>query len=214
MGESDAPDAPSGWYPKPDEPGVERFWDGSAWTEQTRLTSPPPQAAIVAGDSLRKARLKAGGWLLLVVALLAAIFAVTFLVQNKDNAASSDYVTSDENPGPAPSSKPSLADSLDSTFAEAGLEVVESGETYFQFAPDGEFTCGYYACQPIYIYSVSGCSGGFYVKVDLLTAEGTPVGWTNAISASVQPNEMVSVMLEDVQGIGQSMRVSEINCMF
>lgn len=24
---------PAGWYPAPDEPGTQRYWDGSSWTE-------------------------------------------------------------------------------------------------------------------------------------------------------------------------------------
>jgi hypothetical protein len=35
---------PAGWYPANDSPGIERFWDGQAWTEQTRRAGgePPP----------------------------------------------------------------------------------------------------------------------------------------------------------------------------
>lgn len=35
--------APAGWYP--DGTGNERFWDGSAWTEQLRVPATPPPAA-------------------------------------------------------------------------------------------------------------------------------------------------------------------------
>jgi hypothetical protein len=31
-----APTPPSGWYPAPDTPGQERYWDGQAWTDQLR----------------------------------------------------------------------------------------------------------------------------------------------------------------------------------
>ena len=46
--------APAGWYPQPD--GTERFWDGSAWTEQIRAAAPPagavpPPPAGVGGES-------------------------------------------------------------------------------------------------------------------------------------------------------------------
>lgn len=41
--------ADSGWYPDPSTPGSERYWDGAAWTAQTRPSGqaaapvPPPQ---------------------------------------------------------------------------------------------------------------------------------------------------------------------------
>ena len=37
---------PAGWYPANDRPGIERYWDGQAWTDQSRTVdgqpSPPP----------------------------------------------------------------------------------------------------------------------------------------------------------------------------
>lgn len=34
--------APSGWYGDPANPGAERFWDGTQWTEHTRAPAAPP----------------------------------------------------------------------------------------------------------------------------------------------------------------------------
>ena len=31
---------PAGWYPDPNAPGTERFWDGNNWTQQTRAQTP------------------------------------------------------------------------------------------------------------------------------------------------------------------------------
>lgn len=31
---ADQPRPPAGWYPDPDQPVTQRYWDGSAWTEQ------------------------------------------------------------------------------------------------------------------------------------------------------------------------------------
>jgi hypothetical protein len=32
---------PAGWYPDPDVPGGERYWDGVAWSEHRRAGAPP-----------------------------------------------------------------------------------------------------------------------------------------------------------------------------
>lgn len=34
-------DAPKGWYPNPEDPLTERWWDGYRWTDATRPASPP-----------------------------------------------------------------------------------------------------------------------------------------------------------------------------
>ena len=31
---------PAGWYPDPNSPGTERYWDGNNWTQQTRAQAP------------------------------------------------------------------------------------------------------------------------------------------------------------------------------
>ena len=36
-----------GWYPDPDLPDQQRYWDGAAWTEQRRPPEPLTQAAAV-----------------------------------------------------------------------------------------------------------------------------------------------------------------------
>jgi hypothetical protein len=38
---------PSGWYPDPDGKPADRYWDGDAWTEQTRPATAPRPAATV-----------------------------------------------------------------------------------------------------------------------------------------------------------------------
>ncbi|MXG88500.1 OB-fold protein [Nocardioides flavescens] len=39
---SNSSGTPSGWFPDSSNPNQERFWDGSAWTEQTRPRGPQP----------------------------------------------------------------------------------------------------------------------------------------------------------------------------
>lgn len=43
---SDQP--PQGWYPNPEDGSQERFWNGSAWTTETRALAPSPPPAPLA----------------------------------------------------------------------------------------------------------------------------------------------------------------------
>ena len=42
---------PAGWYPDPQNPGQQRYWDGSAWAAAAPSAPPVPAAASVAGQT-------------------------------------------------------------------------------------------------------------------------------------------------------------------
>lgn len=48
-------DTPAGWYPNPENPRTERWWDGNNWTDHTRNASvpnpPPPSYASSAATT-------------------------------------------------------------------------------------------------------------------------------------------------------------------
>jgi hypothetical protein len=46
MSESGA--SPAGWYPDTSSPGAERWWDGTRWGTETRVSAPPVAAGYVA----------------------------------------------------------------------------------------------------------------------------------------------------------------------
>lgn len=37
---------PAGWYPDPQNPAAQRYWDGTAWTQQTTAPGAPPAPAV------------------------------------------------------------------------------------------------------------------------------------------------------------------------
>jgi hypothetical protein len=48
---------PAGWYPDPQQPGQQRYWDGSAWTEATQpggpaAPPPPPMGGYAAPQQM------------------------------------------------------------------------------------------------------------------------------------------------------------------
>ncbi len=42
---ADDPHVPAGWYPDPENPGQQRYWDGAAWGPAGVAPSPPPVPA-------------------------------------------------------------------------------------------------------------------------------------------------------------------------
>lgn len=73
-----------GWYLDPQGAAVERYWDGSVWTEHRRAPKGGSQPSTPAGTGFKKLWLglsDAGrGWI--VIALIAAIIAVVVAVSN------------------------------------------------------------------------------------------------------------------------------------
>jgi uncharacterized RDD family membrane protein YckC len=58
---------PEGWYPDPSgAPGVNRWWTGSHWSEQTQIAPPPPPSSWLRPSEphLASYGLRLGGWLL------------------------------------------------------------------------------------------------------------------------------------------------------
>ena len=56
---SGSTETPAGWYPDPDEPGRQRYWDGQTWTEhvdEATAAEASAAAATATGDGARAAR--------------------------------------------------------------------------------------------------------------------------------------------------------------
>lgn len=128
----------------------------------------------------------------------------------------SEATTASPSAKPQPTSAASEEDMRDRFFESEGWAVAEHGETYVRFATAEDYaasggSCGYYDCLDVILFSQSGCPTGFYVRADIL-AGGTPVDWTNGFSPSALAGETVVLRLEDVGGMGDSFRLSEVTC--
>ncbi|MFF2633487.1 hypothetical protein ACFVR6_11445 [Microbacterium sp. NPDC058021] len=160
-------------------------------------------------------RRRALAWCFLVLAIGAIAVAVVLGSQTRDDEAAprdraSEPATQNDVVADPPPKTP--AQRLDEAAAAEGWQVVESGELYIKAAEPDTFTCGSYPCLWYTVQSTSGCESGVYVKADIMH-DGHAVAWTNAITPSISGGEAVSVMLEDVQGVGSQFRLSEVSCM-
>ncbi|GAA2308739.1 DUF2510 domain-containing protein [Streptomyces kunmingensis] len=81
---------PPGWYPDPHAPATERWWDGTAWTQDRRQPAPTAFAPPAAAPPPRKpggGRGKAVAVVATGVALVAAIVAGVVVVVSDDGGA-------------------------------------------------------------------------------------------------------------------------------
>ncbi|MDR0416441.1 MAG: DUF2510 domain-containing protein [Propionibacteriaceae bacterium] len=113
---------PANWYPDPDAPGVERWWDGQQWTAHTRPAAPPavpPAPAPAAPRPVKKPKplvKRVWFWLLIVVALFVIIGVVNSLGgSDKPSPAATGDPTAQADDGEAP---PDAAPARDNSTAE------------------------------------------------------------------------------------------------
>ena len=62
---------PAGWYPDPQMPATQRYWDGKQWTHNVSPMPPPTQpatdAAPAVAQSLDSTTLVTSGWVMAVL---------------------------------------------------------------------------------------------------------------------------------------------------
>lgn len=86
-------DIPAGWYPDPEGHPADRYWDGSAWTLDTRpqAPSPPKLAGAPAAPpaAQRRPHSRAGVWVAVasLVVLLVAVGGYALHRKQVDDAA-------------------------------------------------------------------------------------------------------------------------------
>jgi hypothetical protein len=83
---SAAASAPMGWYTDPDRPGMQRFWDGTWWTEdRAPLVAPAFQPSRGHGSSKYGIKDNVVYWVGVGLARLAALFIAGVFVLNAVN---------------------------------------------------------------------------------------------------------------------------------
>ena len=75
---------PAGWYPDPEAPGQNRYWDGAGWTEQRQAaelpvspSAPPPGAVVEAPQTVYVQGPKNGmGLASLIIGCIGIVFGI------------------------------------------------------------------------------------------------------------------------------------------
>lgn len=106
---------------------------------------------------------------------------------------------------------------LDERFTSGAVgevfEVIQSGTLYFRYMGSDEFTCGYWNCVGVAVYTMDGCPGGVYLDASVLDSSGTVVGYANTQIGPLRADEQGAELLETTVDWSDSFRVETVNCM-
>ncbi len=83
MTDEQRPSAPPGWYPLPG--GKQRYWDGTAWTEE------PPKPAPVAGTTASTTKQVGGGGCALLIVVVVVLWAIGSQIGSDEDDGGGEY---------------------------------------------------------------------------------------------------------------------------
>lgn len=133
---------------------------------------------------------------------------------SQSQAASSSSQTTPAPSTDTPVEQTSAEDQRNASMEEQGFHTWQSGEVWLKAADPESYTCDYGTrCIWYQLVSYSGCASGYYVKADILNANDVAIGWTNEITASVQPQDGVAFQLRSADNGGETIKLSEVSCM-
>lgn len=99
------------------------------------------------------------------------------------------------------------------TSGDAGdkWSVAESGNVYYRYLTDEEYSCGWMNCFGVAVYTIKGCPSGVYIQASLMAGKGV-IGYTNARIGYLAPEEVGSEILQFSDSGVDTTRIDEVNC--
>ncbi|MCX5046917.1 MULTISPECIES: DUF2510 domain-containing protein [unclassified Streptomyces] len=152
---------PPGWYPDPSAPHLQRWWDGTAWTEHRSTPTVPVQTPAGGGGS---GRAKVVALATAGVVLVAAIVTGAVYLRNDDDAGGADVQTvpnSVESSAPPTTGGPSPSVSASEPSADDPAVVVDQLNGITLPLPDGWVRPQYVAEDDVVMttHGTYGCPG-------------------------------------------------------
>lgn len=101
----------------------------------------------------------------------------------------------------------------DSNWVPAGYITWNSDlNIAWRFASKSSYNCDDYSCIAVEFISRDGCPNGLYAALNWLDANDAVVSYDNATLPSLLPMQSAKLKFDDIQEIGVSGQMAEINC--
>ena len=97
----------------------------------------------------------------------------------------------------------------DTSWVPSGFTAFNNKVAY-KWSESGSYRCSFGRCAQIEVISKEGC-GSLYAEVNKIDGSGNNVGYTNATTSSLAPNQKALLMLETT-GEFETFQLAKISC--
>ena len=184
---------PAGWYPDPNAPGSQRYWDGNAWTEQMSAAAPPSPPAPPA----RAKKRRKWPWILLaLLALLVIASVASGGGDKKSDSPSDDNADTSEQPTETPAGASDEVD--DVAITSCTRNIIGFGEATFTVTNNSSKPSTYSI--EIAVESADGT-----------TSYGTANAFVQRLNAGQTTTDKASGLQDVPEGVQLKCTVSDVN---
>lgn len=178
-----------GWYPFLDSREVERFWDGSHWTDEVRFKATPSKLRNFSPFSFPNL------WKWYALCLVFITLVVVNLASLSIRQASISQYTSNST---SQATDTSQSGDLDPALSEIVIPdgFVDSGNgVAFNSSPSQACAPDQFGCTKVDIFAYSNCPSGVEVFGVLYAESGQEVAKTDVKSSAIKAGKKTSVLL-------------------
>ncbi len=101
----------------------------------------------------------------------------------------------------------------DSSWVPSGFTTWSTDSNIaWKFSSKSSYSCDNYSCISVEFISRDGCPNGLYAALNWLDTNDAVVSYDNATLPSLQSMQSAKLRFDDIQEIGDSGQMAEINC--